>query len=234
MMFIKLLRKWRRFSQWVLVPLAVVVIASAFYSRSEDPEVVLTLGDTYEEMRERSSANFSPLISGHVWTGIPKSDARFRFRDPQFGFVTEPARFLLIFFDDNIIKSLRMSPQVEPLLLDDALRVALDLQDQWRSKGWVLTNPISRPAFEDTPQWRERLRGVHGGTTYWQAADKYQAMLLLYQFADDRHPDQERYLISIGLAPPWIPREDEPFEVEQNCESLAACPAQSTGSQQSE
>ncbi|SQF94877.1 Uncharacterised protein [Paucimonas lemoignei] len=234
MIFIKSLKRWPKALSWIMGSLAAVVIGSLFYASSEDPEIVLTIGDTYQEMRERSSANFSPLISGHVWTGIPKSDARLRFRDPQFGFVTVPARFLVIFFDDNIIESVRISPQVEPLLLDDALRVALDLQDQWRSKGWVLTNPISDPAFEDTPQWRERLRGIQGGRTYWQAADKYQVMMALNRFADDRRPDEERYLFSIGLGPPWTPREDEPFEVEQNCESLAACSTQSTGSQQSE
>jgi len=162
-MFTKLCRKWRRVLHWIAVPLAAVAIALFFYVNAEDAELVLTIGDTYEEMRGNSSVNFSPLIRSHVWTGIPKSDARFRFRDPKFGFVTVPARFLVIFFDDNIIESVRISPQVEPLLLDDALRVALDLQNQWRSKGWVLTNPISDPAFEDTPQWRERLRGIQGG-----------------------------------------------------------------------
>jgi len=30
-----------------------------------------------------------------------------------------------------------MSPQIEPLLLDDALTVVLDLQDQWRQGDWV-------------------------------------------------------------------------------------------------
>jgi len=234
MIFKKLGEPSRRFLSWIAVPLAAVGIALFFYVNSEDAELVLTIGDTYEEMRGNSSVNFSPLIRGHVWGGIPKSDARLRFRDPRYGFVTEPARFLMVMFDDNVIESVRISPQVEPLLLDDALRVALDLQDQWRSKGWVLTNPISDPAFEDTPQWRKRLRGIQGGRTYWQAADKYQVMMALNRFADDRRPDEERYLFSIGLGPPWTPREDEPFEVEQNCESLAACSTQSTGSQQSE
>ena len=29
-----------------------------------------------------------------------------------------------------------MSPQIEPLLLDDTLKVVLDLQEQWRNAGW--------------------------------------------------------------------------------------------------
>ncbi len=214
-----------------VILLMIISFCALFSDSKQQAEVGLTVGGTYEGMLEASNVNFSPLIPDEVWYGIPNADARLRFTDPEYGFVTESARFFVVFFKNNIITSLRMSPQTEPLLLDDALRVALDLQDQWRSKGWVLTNPVSDPAFEDTPQWRERLRGIQGGRTYWQAADKYQVMMALNRFADDRRPDEERYLFSIGLGPPWTPREDEPFEVEQNCEPLAACSAQSKGSQ---
>jgi len=222
MSFIKISGQRRRLLNWIIGSLMVAVITLLLYVDIENPEIVLTLGDTYEEMRERSSVNFSPLIRGHLWGGIPKSDARLRFRDPQYGFVTEPARFLMVMFDDNIIQNVRLSPQVEPLLLDDALKIALDLQSQWRTKGWVLSHPAGEPAFEDTPQWRERLRGVLGGRTFWRAGDKYQTQLLMSQFTDIKHPNEERYLITLEVSRQWLPSEDAQFEVQQNLE--APCP----------
>lgn len=101
-----------------------------------------------------------------------------------------------------------MSPQIEPLLLDDALKIVLDLQDQWRRRGWELTSPKTDPAIADTPEWRTRLRDINkGGTTFWQADDTYQTMLSLDRFKDDRHPDEERYLISLSIGNIWVPRE---------------------------
>ncbi|MEJ5061483.1 MULTISPECIES: hypothetical protein [unclassified Pseudomonas] len=172
----------------------------------DEPEVVLKMGGTYEELRKRSSASFSPEMRGHIWFGIPMTDARLRFVDPQFGFTTPSARFFTVNFDDNVIYGIRMSPQVEPLLIDDALKVVLDLQAQWREKGWVAKGVRNNPTISDSPEWRAYLRkGILAGISYWQADDKYQAMLLLGRFDDYRNPAEERYLITLVLAKPWIP-----------------------------
>ncbi|MBB3241828.1 hypothetical protein FHW68_003354 [Pseudomonas sp. Tn43] len=183
----------------------------------DEPEIVLKMGGTYDDLRRNSSAPFSPEIRGHIWFGIPKVDAKLRFADPQFGFTTPAARFFTVDFDDNVIYSLRMSPQIEPLLIDDALKVVLDLQDQWRAKGWVAKGLRNNPTIVDTPEWRAYLRkGILAGITYWQADDKYQVMLVLARFEDYRNPTEERYLITLALAKPWIPfaeiedRYDEP------------------------
>ncbi|WP_443690312.1 hypothetical protein, partial [Pseudomonas sp.] len=178
---------------------------------ADEPEIALEMGGTYEDLRERSTANFSQLIPGRVWFGIPKSDARLRFIDPQYGFSTSQARFFTVSFDDNLIVDVRMSPQIEPLLLDDALKVVLDLQDQWRQSGWVVIWPKDDPPFADTPEWRAQLQDVNkGGRTYWQAGDKYQAMLIMNRFKDKKRPSEERYLITLSLAKPWLPIDTEP------------------------
>lgn len=94
---------------------------------------------------------------------MPKSDARLRLIDPQYGFVTPLARFFTIGFKNERATNIRMSPQIEPLLLDDALKVVLDLQDQWRKQGWFVIDPESDPALADTPQWRTQLRDINKG-----------------------------------------------------------------------
>ncbi|PRA39590.1 hypothetical protein CQZ98_28840 [Pseudomonas sp. MYb115] len=170
-----------------------------------EKEIALVIGEPYEDMRQRSSASIASAIPAEVSFNIPKSDARLRFVDPKFGFVTPAARFFAIFYRDDRIGSVRMSPQIEPLLLDDILKVALDLQEQWRQGGWVPTLPNEFPPIADTPQWRVNLRDVRrGGTTYWQAGDQYQVMMVVHRFKDYRHPTQERYLITLGIGKPWV------------------------------
>jgi len=201
----------RRLGIVLLVLLAVALLRWGFQALADEPEIALEMGGTYEDLRERSTANFSQLIPGRVWFGIPKTDARLRFIDPQYGFVTPLARFFTVGFDDNRINGIRMSPQIEPLLLDDVLKVVLDLQDQWRRSGWVVIWPKDDPPFADTPEWRAQLQDVNkGGTTYWQAGDKYQVLLRVHLFNDYKRPDEERYMITLNLGKPWLPTHTEP------------------------
>ncbi|MGF6203333.1 hypothetical protein [Pseudomonas laurylsulfatiphila] len=169
-----------------------------------DAEVALMIGEPWEDMRQRSSASIDPAIAGHYWGQMPKSDARLRFADPQYGFVTPLARFFSVSFDDERVSNVRMSPQIEPLLLDDTLKVVLDLQEQWRKAGWTPIRVNEDPPFADTPEWRAQLRDVNkGGTSYWHAGNRYQVMLVVGRFKDKKRPTEERYLITLALATPW-------------------------------
>ncbi|VEF07957.1 Uncharacterised protein [Pseudomonas fluorescens] len=227
---------WRSWA-W-LVFFAVLAIAAEHQltqSLWDEPVIVLEIGGTYESMLEQSTASFSPLIRGHIWAGIPKTDARLRFVDSQYGFDTPLARFLSVGFNDNLVDDIRMSPQIEPLLIDDAMKVVLDLQAQWCAKGWRPIGTRRNPTISDTPEWRAYLRnGELAGYSYWQAGDKYQAMLILGRFNDYRYPDQERYLITLAIAAPWLQFEEDesrfephhspppqPKEGTQSCQAFA-------------
>ena len=201
----------RRLGIVLLALFAVALLRWGFQALADEPELALVIGEPWEDMRKRSSAAISPAIPGEVWFGMPKSDARLRFSDPQYGFVTPLARFFTIGFENERIDGIRMSPQIEPLLLDDALKVVLDLQDQWRQSGWVVIWPKDDPPFADTPEWRAQLQDVNkGGTTYWQAGDKYQVLLRVHLFNDYKRPDEERYMITLNLGKPWLPTHTEP------------------------
>jgi len=227
---------WRGWALLMLCTvLALAVARQLTQPLWDDPVIALEIGGTYENMMEHSTAPFSPLIRGHVWGGIPKTDARLRVVDPQYGFETSLARFLSVGFKDNVVNTIRMSPQIEPLLIDDAMKVVVDLQAQWCAKGWKPMGMRRDPTMADTPEWRAYVRqGVLSGVSYWQAGEKYQAMLSLARFRDSRHPDQERYLITLALAKPWIPFEeierlpDEPdhFPPPQPQKGATPCPAQ--------
>lgn len=181
----------------------------AFCALSEDPEIALSIGEPWEDMRLRSSANIDPALPKQIWFGTPKSDARLRFIDPKYGFETPLARFFTIGFIDSRVRNVRMSPQVEPLLLDDALRVVVDLQNQWKRNGWDLIFPKTEPAIADTVEWRAKLRDVNkGGRTFWQAGDRYQAMLILNRFIDKKRPSEERYMITLAVGKPWVPHDE--------------------------
>ncbi|MCX2900193.1 hypothetical protein, partial [Pseudomonas mandelii] len=155
----------------------------------------------WEDMRKRSSASIASPLPGSYSFHIPKSDARLRFVDPQYGFTTPAARFFAIIYDNEIISSVRMSPQIEPLLLDDTLKIVLDLQEQWRQSGWTVLWSDDFPPFADTPDWREKLRDENrSGKTYWRAGDKYQIMLVVNRFTDNKRPTEERYLITLEVS----------------------------------
>ncbi|VVO40006.1 hypothetical protein [Pseudomonas fluorescens] len=193
---------WRRGGIGLVV---VALLAWGAIEVQSEKEIALVIGEPYESMRQRSSAAIGPAIPGQVSFNIPKSDARLRFTDPQYGFVTPLARFFTVIYRNELIYSVRMSPQIEPLLLDDTLKIVLDLQEQWRKGGWIPIRVKDDPPFADTPQWRAQLRDVNkGGTSYWQAGNQYQAMLVVNRFRDDKRPTEERYLITLALATPWV------------------------------
>lgn len=194
---------WQRTA---LLLFAAVLLIGVVRFFTNEPEIALILGEPWEDMRKRSSAAIDPAIPGHVWGRLTKYDARLRFIDAEYGFITPRARFFTVSFNtDERVTSIRMSPQVEPLLLDDTLKVVLDLQDQWRKGGWVPIRARYDPPIEDTPEWRARLQDINkGGTSYWQAGSKYQVMIDTHRFKDDRHPDEERYLITLNLGKPWV------------------------------
>lgn len=200
-------KRWRRCSAWLFV--VCLTLGGGYLlveALSREPIIVLEIDGTYEDLRKHSSAPFSPLIRGHRWLGIPKTDAQLHFIDPQYGFVTPRARYFTVGFNDNVIEDVEMSPQVEPLLIDDALKVVVDLQAQWRAKGWKPVGLRNSPTIADTSEWRAWLRkGIRNGRSVWQAGDKYQAILLLGRFKDRKRPTEERYLITLNVAKPWLP-----------------------------
>ncbi|MDQ0126283.1 hypothetical protein J2W17_005265 [Pseudomonas lini] len=195
---------WRR--KVLAIAVAALLTMAVMRALSDEPEIALVIGEPWEAMRLRSSAVIDPVFPGYSWFNTPKSDARLRFIDYQFGFVTPLARFFTVSFDrDGLVRSLRMSPQIEPLLLDDTLKVVLDLQEQWRHGGWIPVRVNDDPPFADTPEWRARLRDVNkGGTSTWQAGNQYQVMLVVNRFRDDKRPKEERYLIKLQVARPWV------------------------------
>ena len=231
-------RRWRMAAGLLLVVVLMGLAVNLLVeSLSQEPVIALEMGGTYETLRKHSSVAFSPRVPGHVWMGLPETDARLRFIDPQYEFVTPRARFFTVIFDDNVVSSIRMSPQIEPLLLDDALKVALDLQDQWRQGGWRVAGSKSYPPFADTPAWRARLRDVNqGGTAYWKAGDKYQVTMFMYRFEDSKRPTEERYLITLSMGEPWTPfaedgDEEALIELDQSIPLTPLFPAEIKGAQ---
>ena len=206
------LSNWRSRVWLVLcVILAIVVGRQLMQPLWNDPVITLRIGESYEYMEAHSTAPFSVWGRGRkgLSGGIPKTDARLRFVDPLYGFETPLARFFTVTFVNNLIDDIRMSPQIEPLLIDDAMKVVIDLQTQWCANGWRPIRANGSPTIADTPEWRAYLRqGRLAGYSYWQAGNKYQAMLILGRFRDSRHPEQERYLITLAIADPWMQVED--------------------------
>lgn len=187
------------------VILLLGLLATGFFLTSEDPEIALKLGEPWVDMQQRSTAKIGSAFPGHAWFQVPKSDARLHFMDPQYGFKTPLARFFTVsFMPDETVRSVRMSPQTEPLLIDETLAIILDLQRQWQAGGWHVFDGEEHPPFADTPQLRAWMREPGNDSwVRWRAGDKYQVSLWASRTRDDRNPTEERYLITMQLAEPW-------------------------------
>lgn len=168
----------------------------------KDPEIALKIGEHWEDMRQRSTAEIGPAMPRHIWYQTPKSDARLRLVDTQYGFTTPLARFFTVnFLQEEKVEGVRMSPQVEPLLIDEALAIIIDLQKQWRDGGWQVVNSDEYPPFADTPAWRAWMRDPWNDSwVRWRAGDKYQVSLWAARTRDAKRPTEERYLITLELS----------------------------------
>ena len=166
-------------------------------------EIALIIGEPWKSMQARSTAKIADDIPDEIWYRVPKKLAYLRFSDPYYEFVTPPAKFFTIGFNRGKIDSIRMSPQIEPLPLQEALDVVLDLQDQWKKSGWELMYPDEHPPYENSAIFFEKMNRCAPDSTYWQVKDKYQIMLIMSCFKDERHPDEKRFLITLSMAKPW-------------------------------
>lgn len=200
------LRRW--LDGWRFVLLAVLTVAFvrwAIDAMLDDFEVSLVINEPWEQMRLRSRAAIGQEPPGSVWSNQSKSGVRLRFNDPEYGFLTPLARDFTIRSRNERVKSVRLSPQTEPLSLDDALEVVLDLHGQWHKKGWVAAKVLDDPAIADTPEWRAWFRNkTRHAMSFWLAGDRYQLMLELEPINRPLRPTDERYSIILTIDEPWL------------------------------
>ncbi|MFM0716219.1 flagellar biosynthesis sigma factor [Paraburkholderia strydomiana] len=202
----KLAWRWR-----AACAMIVFIAAWAIYSMARPAdEVVLTIGEPYEQVRRQSRSTLPPAEPNTTWGGFVIRPARLRFSDPRYSFVTPAAKFLTVSYDEHgNVGSVTLSPQVETLPLDDTMAILTDLQNQLRRGGWRLIRATENPAMTDTPAMRAEIRSRADPITYWLADDKYQIILDVRRFIHENRPNDERYLITLQLSgPPWI--EDYP------------------------
>ena len=62
---------WKRGSLWLIV--AALLVFATVRLLAAEPEVALTPGEPWEDMRQRSSAAIDPSIPGEIWARLPKS-----------------------------------------------------------------------------------------------------------------------------------------------------------------
>ena len=129
-----------KLTQWftahkILTAFATMLLAFGACTAAElltpAKEIALIIGEPWKDMQARSTAEIGPVLADSNWYREPKQLSYLRFADPAYGFTTPPAKFFTISFDEKAkIRSIRMSPQVEPLPLQDTLNIVLNLQDQ--------------------------------------------------------------------------------------------------------
>jgi hypothetical protein len=172
-------------------------------------EVMLTLGESYEHVRQHSRSTLPAATDEKSINLYVTRPAIFRFSDSQFGFVTPPARFLSLYADQlGNVSLVTLSPQIETLPLDASIAILTDLQKQFQRGGWKPFQSRDNRPIEDTQAARNAIRACTAPTTRWQAGNKYQVSVNIRCFGSRGHPNDERYVITLDLSPPVF--EDSP------------------------
>lgn len=208
----KVIPTWHLIRKHWFVSAGLLIVGYVGFSKTMDyltppKEIALIIGEPWKDMQARSTATIGDEIPGHNWYREPKQLSYLRFADKQYGFVTPPAKFFTVSFDDKgLVEFIRMSPQVEPLPLQDALNVVLSLQEQWIRGGWVVVDPKHNPAHDNTAKWKTRIAACRADATFWNsgAEKRYQITVGIACFKDDRHPNEQRFLINLAIARPWF------------------------------
>lgn len=202
------LRRW--VDGWRFVLLAIIAVALLRWSieiMQGDFEIALTINEPWEQMRQRSFAAVGPVPSSAVWISKSRSGVRLRFIDPEFGFVTPLAReFRINAKSVQWVGRVRLSPQMKPLSLDEALIVVSDLHAQLRKKCWVEAKVMNDPPIADTLQWRTWFHSrTEYATSFWLAADKYQLAIDLEPWGMRTHKTDPLYRIVLTVDEPYLP-----------------------------
>jgi hypothetical protein len=163
-------------------------------------EVALVIGEPWKSMQERSTATLGDVIEGRHWYREPEQLSYLRFTDPEHEFITPPAKFFTVGFDNQgRIDSIRMSPQVKPLPIDDAIEIILDIQSQWKKNGWQLDKPDDFPAFVNDQSRRDDIQKCRSLDTFWHVKDRYSALIGIDCFGKYDDPQDQLYLITISM-----------------------------------
>lgn len=164
-------------------------------------EVILTIGESYEQARLRSRSTLGPRVPNHGSMRIVTRPAKLRFFDSQFGFVTPPAKFLAVMYDGHgNVSSLRLSPQVKVLPFDKTMTILTDLQNQFERGGWKVQYFNGAEPRLDALVNLDAVKTCRAPMTRWQAADKYQVSLHVQCFRSSENQTEKRYLITISLS----------------------------------
>ena len=195
----KYMRAHKAMTLFVGLVLAVG-INNAIEALTPAKEIALIIGEPWDDMQARSTAKIGDDIPDEIWYRAPEELAYLRFADPKHGFVTPPAKYFTVTFNRGHVFSVRMSPQIEPLPLQEALDIVLDLQNQWRNNGWTLRKPVEFPAYENNEVWVQALKNCSASSTHWQAVPRYQLMIVISCYKRDRFPKKSGYMITISMA----------------------------------
>jgi len=145
----------------------VLVIGVVWYTRTPEPTVLsFRIGQTFEqvandstypvvERSNRPSDDPSRNQFGATW--VTKPAVIIHFNDSRHGFSLPPTKFAALTYVDNRAVTLSTSPMLEKLPFDEAVVVLEDLQNQFKSGGWIPFETDGSTWFDFTPEGKKRL-----------------------------------------------------------------------------
>lgn len=164
-------------------------------------EVVLTLGEPYEQLRKQSRSTLPAAEPGTIWGGFVTCPAKLHFNADGYSFTTPAAKFLYVGTNKSgEVESVTISPQTETLPLDQALAIMQDIQEQLLQHGWNQIRTDHYPPIGNSSAMLARIRQGDDPQTFWQVPGRYQIALDIRRFIHEARPEEERYLITLELS----------------------------------
>jgi hypothetical protein len=194
-------RKWLRY--FAVLLMGSVGVWGIYAATRPSDVVVLTLGESYEQVRRQSRSTLPVATDENSIDLRVARPASLRFSDPEHGFVTPMARFLSIYANQHgDVSIVTLSPQTETVSLEEAMAIALDLQRQLGGHGWQSIRSSGFAPISNTPAMAERIRLGANPHSVWQVAGKYEVRLDIRRFVHENRPTDERYLVTLELSGP--------------------------------
>lgn len=204
----------RRSKKSIVIILALSLIGAIWqiYTTFKPSDiVVLRLGESYEQVRERSRSTLPSRDPS--WGPLASVIAKLHFDDPEYGFTTPVSVFLSMGYSgpqNSNVDSVQLSPQLEPLSIDEVLTIVMNIQDQLLKRGWHPFQYSRMRPIEDTPQFRRLIRECDFPMSVWNGGEKFQVTIDVGCHSIPQQPGKERYVVTLELGPQfWTDRPGE-------------------------
>jgi hypothetical protein len=196
----------------LLIAALVAALGTAYVTIPPKPTVlVVDMDMPFDEVVRRSSYpasahGMSPSgdEQGFGAIYVSKPAVIIEYVDPQHGFVLPPTKFAAITFGKSLVETISTSPMLEARRFPEAVEVLAQVQEGFRSGGWIPWLGNQNGWYDLSPAGRKAL---HAELMRYSQSDQYldvpkrnlRSLLRIKCVDDCDDADDALYLVDVGI-----------------------------------